>query len=1059
MDRKEYVQFQKTDNPDPINETGVLRLNGYQTFIKYFMSINTENDRILLIHSTGVGKTITSLSTSIEQMRGIGGNVFIIGFSKSVFKRELLTRPEFGYVSQAEANYLKNLKTDIVKFRKPADIQSLKEMKRKISSRMSANISFIGYKTLASHLFVKLSSKANLDSAESIDDIKFMLSKRWIKVNNEFMRKLNLAFVICDEIHNLYSTNALNSWGVALKYLMDNISCKVMLLSATPVNNRPEKIVNVLNLLSKDTYVPKDLFENGELSQKGIGIIKSVCRNKISFLIDRDISSFPEKEFVGTEYDFLKLVLCPASKLQEEHTLKVMLSNAVTDGIDEDSEDLRKITNMTPLEGKNRYLNDMFIPKSMAKDDDAYDGEELNIENIGQYSSKYFKMLTLIEEIVKERKGKIFIYHNYVSHTGTSLIKNILERNGIIRYGSYVMDSTRCANCFLKKIEHSGDCKFIPLTFMYATGMVNKTELDYNLDLFNSVENTEGDSIKIILGSQVVKESYDFKAVRNIIVAYMPDNISTLIQVLGRAIRKNSHKFTEHKLVKIFLLVTSLSSTESFEISKYKFKMRMFKEIKKINQIMAEEAIDKETNYNINYPPERKVDNMYDPLPVERRGIDFTKLNRLYANAYYINDEVSICQHIIKQFSVIKYPTPFTFTELKEYIRNVPFNFQRNTKLIEEESIIAALELMLVDKVDVEMSNSMDMFNESKRIPIKGNATYIKLLSQGMYVFVDTHNQKSISAYDFYRPSKKKTPHLLDVNKYVNSEYNQIAARDEFIEKIMSVDIEEIDFIDAEHEVHLNTIIYVIEYFNDMWLRGWEMSKYHDALVKLLFFYNKFKIIIFANTMDKETAADYSRYNITATGKNMYTSSASHYADYPSLMNSMQTIEEIKEEYIVKFHNYHTNKDKFFPSTKVKDSMLPIGHFFTKDIGILDSSRRWITNNNFNKLSSLKKVFIDNKKIVGFLEKDKAGLAINFKIKLSNNGVVHSDSRKNTVGSICETFDKSKLIEVCKMLGIDPGEFPRKGNLCESIKMKLIDMELNARSQDSKIRYFKFYWE
>jgi len=259
MDRKEYVQFLKSDKPDPINSAGVLRLNGYQNFVKNFMSINTLNDRILLIHSTGVGKTITSLSTSIEQMRSIGGSVIILGFSKSVFKKELMARPEFGYVTAEEVSYIKSLKSDIIKFGKSND--KLRDIKRKISIRMSGNIAFIGYKSLANRMFVKLSSKANLDSVESIDDVKFMLSKRWIKLNMEFMKKLDMAFVICDEIHNLYSASSLNSWGVCLKYLMDNISCKVMLLSATPVNNRPEKITNVINLLTKHTYVYKDLFE------------------------------------------------------------------------------------------------------------------------------------------------------------------------------------------------------------------------------------------------------------------------------------------------------------------------------------------------------------------------------------------------------------------------------------------------------------------------------------------------------------------------------------------------------------------------------------------------------------------------------------------------------------------------------------------------------------------------------------------------------------------------------------------------------------------------------
>ena len=161
-----------------IEKEGILLLNGYQQFINNFMSYNEKNNRMLLMHSTGVGKTITSLSTGINQMNNIGGNVFILGFSKSVFKRELMNRPEFGFVSKEEVEYVKNLKDEILKYRRQPDIDKLKEIKRKIMLRISKNkesrILFIGYKMLASRIFIKLSSKANLDSIKSKEDIDFM---------------------------------------------------------------------------------------------------------------------------------------------------------------------------------------------------------------------------------------------------------------------------------------------------------------------------------------------------------------------------------------------------------------------------------------------------------------------------------------------------------------------------------------------------------------------------------------------------------------------------------------------------------------------------------------------------------------------------------------------------------------------------------------------------------------------------------------------------------------------------------------------------------------------
>ena len=50
-------------------------------------------------------------------------------------------------------------------------------------------------------------------------------------------------------------------------------------------------------------------------------------------------------------------------------------------------------------------------------------------------------------------------------------------------------------------------------------------------------------NIMILVGSKIIKESYDIKAVyRNVYIMGRPDNIPTLIQIIGRTVRKNSHK-------------------------------------------------------------------------------------------------------------------------------------------------------------------------------------------------------------------------------------------------------------------------------------------------------------------------------------------------------------------------------------------------------------------------------------------------------------------------------------------------------------------------------------
>ncbi len=1072
MDRKEYAQFAPDKKPDPeeIHDLGVLRLNGYQNFIKHFMSINTRYDRILLMHSTGVGKTITSLSTAIDHMRSIGGNVFIMGFSKSVFKRELMTRPEFGYVTHEEVKTIKTIRSNILEYNRPEDVSKLRDMKRSLSMRMRGNVSFVGYKALPYRMFVKISGRANMEAIKNMSDLQMMLSKKWIKPNMEFFQRLDLAFIICDEVHNLYNSSSINSWGVCLKYLMDTVNCKAMLLSATPVNHRPEKIVSILNLLDKDTVKNSDLFKEGELTPAGEAIIREKVKDKVSYIMDRDVSKFPGKEFVGSPMGFLKFVKCRASSEQESKVLEVMHKGDIdTETFEEEDLEIAKSSGIVPLEGKFRYLNDMYLPDDAIKSEDSYEGDFLLRDNIGKYSAKYSKLLDILEDIVRKKKGKAFVYHNFVSGTGVSLIKNLLEKNGFSKFGNMPNAETRCSKCFERKKSHDDNAcgAYSPLMFIYATGGVSKHELEYNFDVFNSKDNTHGDIIKIVLGSQAIKESYDFKAIRNVIVAYMPDNMSTLIQVLGRAIRKNSHAELpmDERMVQIHLLVTELATKESFEILKYQFKMAIFERVRKINQILADSAIDRDLNYDINYPGETEDNILYDPPRVGRNPIDFSNLKKITANAFYINEEVTLCQFIIKKLMVDKYPVPVTYDEIVSYVKDPPFGVHRNTKLIEEISIVAAIEYLSTRKGPNEF-NKLDLFRPNRNIPVDGNVMFLKMLPSGKYVLATTQSQDRLEDLDFYRPKEDAKPQTINLNSLVNGEEGQVFRLQSLIQSLKNKPIEAVSSIvqTAEPELNRNAIHLVIEYFNDMWLRTeeWQRHTHHDTLVKLLFVYNKFGLVIFASSMDAATEKEYlDKFGgvIEITKVTMYTSSDSHYQDYRNLMNSTAASERMEEEDIdIKFYNYHKHAHKFDPKYAKKDKYIPIGHYFDMDVKILNANRTWVKGTGFNKLTKIKKVLKDNKDIIGFLTKDKAGLSVTFKIKMGNEEKTVTDLRKVTVGAICDTYPKEELIAACAMLKIKV-DFSKKAEMCKKIKSELIKKEIAARRAGSRVRYFKFYWE
>ena len=115
----------------------------------------------------------------------------------------------------------------------------------------------------------------------------------------------------------------------------------------------------------------------------------------------------------------------------------------------------------------------------------------------------------------------------------------MLELNGI------PSGDTICTNDGLTLNEHKkrkmNMDEFNPARFIVAHSEIDKSTMNKYIERFNNPDNSEGHNIMILVGSRVIKESYDIKAVQNVYIMGRPDNIPTLIQIIGRAVRKNSH--------------------------------------------------------------------------------------------------------------------------------------------------------------------------------------------------------------------------------------------------------------------------------------------------------------------------------------------------------------------------------------------------------------------------------------------------------------------------------------------------------------------------------------
>lgn len=276
--------------------------------------------------------------------------------------------------------------------------------------------------------------------------------------------------------------------------------------------------------------------------------------------------------------------------------------------------------------------------------------------------------------------------------------------------------------------------------------------------------------------------------------------------------------------------------------------------------------------------------------------------------AYYYNEEVGLCQYMIKRIMIDYYPTPVLFEDIKNailYRNKRSFDVNRNTELIELNSIITAIYYLTTNSEGIDINNDENkainiidnLFKPNKFVNVNGKKLIIKHIDNIFILAEDAHYNK-YRYYDFYRPVKGKKDHTIkgiNINNIVNNSKNIAISRDIYIESVVDVNIENMDYViqKIEPNIHLNTIEYIVEYVNNMWLspNKWSIHKYHDILIKLLFFYNKFNIIIFANYIDVDTEREYKQFYtkkiIKKSKLNLITSSDSHYREYQNLENTI----------------------------------------------------------------------------------------------------------------------------------------------------------------------------
>ena len=424
-------------------------------------------------------------------------------------------------------------------------------------------------------------------SDEKIDKYYEILSyNKFIDMCKDKTINLKNRVLIIDEIQNMISET-----GTYYQILYDTIkkapsTLRIILLSATPIFDKPIEIGLTLNLLRLPVELPigntfnklfLEQYNKGNVisyKTKNMDVFKDRIKGFISYYRGAPPYVFPEK--------VVKFVRCKMEDFQYRSYLSVknkeikMSRTGKVRGFTQG--DILNLPNNFFI--GTRFISNVAFPNRGIGENgfSSFKGNYLNLQNLKKYSIKFYKIL----QKVKKCDGTVFIYSNFKEYGGIKAFIQVLKHNGFKNYVKHKEGKKRFAiwsgdehNCIKEEIKA----------------------------VFNQKKNSDGSKIKILLGSPSIKEGVSLLRVQQVHILEPYWNISRLEQVIGRAIRYCSHKDMpiDKRQVDVFIYI-SVHPDEKETIDQYIKKLAFYKDrlIKEFELALKEASVDCELNKNAN---------------------------------------------------------------------------------------------------------------------------------------------------------------------------------------------------------------------------------------------------------------------------------------------------------------------------------------------------------------------------------------------------------------------------------------------------------------------------
>jgi len=465
-------------------------LHEYQTLAANIVNPDTPFPGAIIFHGLGTGKTCAGVAIAekfkpLAQKYNTKIYVLVPGpLLKESWKHHLIKCTGENYMKKIDKSTLID-EAEIDRLKKAAIAQAMQFYK------------FLSYKSFYKRVLGEKIIEKKEGSKVTYRKTEEGEFERDVSVDRIY--NLNNTLIIVDEAHNLTG----NAYGEALKTVIQNSNnLKVLLMSATPMKNLADDIVELVNYLRpRDSQMERDKIftseRNYEMQIKpgGLEYFKKMASGYISHVRGSDPMVFAKRVDRGVKPKgllFTNVIRCAMSEFQQKG-YDILQLEENEDALDRKSEavanfifpvlspDKKSIIGTSGNEGLElvksqlRLYSDQLNQKiakelinneketgliELTHDNSSVTGKFLKEKYLKIFSTKFYKALHKLNKLIWGKKGPktAFIYSNLVK-VGIDIFEQILIQNGYLPFEEdknlyQITPETRCYYCGKIFSEH-----------------------------------------------------------------------------------------------------------------------------------------------------------------------------------------------------------------------------------------------------------------------------------------------------------------------------------------------------------------------------------------------------------------------------------------------------------------------------------------------------------------------------------------------------------------------------------------------------------------------------